>query len=136
MWKIAFRKFEGVWSSKSRPYPFKFFKACLPQMLLDRFLNTLTLYGSFLTQSSDVSIRVTLSTVISISIRYIWHNFEIEVEWSCWHPNLCLIICAHYYVCYTSKFALFRDNQITATEAALHRCSYKKVFWIYAANLQ
>ena len=30
----------------SRPYPFKFFKGCLPQILLGPFLNTLShLYG-------------------------------------------------------------------------------------------
>ena len=27
----------------SRPYPFKFFKSCLPQILLGPFLNTLSL---------------------------------------------------------------------------------------------
>ena len=30
---------EGIWLS--RQYPFKFFKGCLPQILLDSFLNTL-----------------------------------------------------------------------------------------------
>ena len=34
MWKAAFRKF-------GRPYHFKFFKGCLPQILLGPFLNTL-----------------------------------------------------------------------------------------------
>ena len=27
-------------------------------------------------------------------------------------------------------------NRITATEAALQRCSYEKVFWKYVADLQ
>ena len=36
--KAAFIKFEGV----SRPYSFKFFKGCLPQILLGPFLNTLS----------------------------------------------------------------------------------------------
>ena len=35
LWKTAFKKFEGM-------YPFKFFKDCLPQILLGQFLNTLS----------------------------------------------------------------------------------------------
>ena len=35
LWKIAFKKF-------GRPYHFKFFKGCLPQILLGLFLNTLS----------------------------------------------------------------------------------------------
>ena len=35
-------KFEGIWSASSRPCPFKFFKVCLPQILLGLFLNTLS----------------------------------------------------------------------------------------------
>ena len=42
LWKTAFEKFEGVWSALGRPYPFKFFKDCLPQILLGPFLNTLS----------------------------------------------------------------------------------------------
>ena len=38
----AFKKFEEVWSAKSRPHPFKYFKGCLPQILLDSFLHTLS----------------------------------------------------------------------------------------------
>ena len=34
----SLKKFEGVWSA----YPFKFFKGCLPQILLGPFLNTLS----------------------------------------------------------------------------------------------
>ena len=41
LWKTAFKKFEGVWSTSSRPNPLKFFKGCLPQILLGLFLNTL-----------------------------------------------------------------------------------------------
>ena len=40
--ETAFKKFEGVWSALGRPYPFKLFKGCLPQILLGRFLNTLS----------------------------------------------------------------------------------------------
>ena len=36
LWKTAFKKLEVIWSG------FKFFKGCLPQILLSRFLNTLT----------------------------------------------------------------------------------------------
>ena len=36
MWKTAFKKLEGF-----LPYPFKFFKGCLPQILFGPFLNTL-----------------------------------------------------------------------------------------------
>ena len=42
LWKTAFKKFDGIWSALSRPYSFKFFKGCLPQILLGPFLNTLT----------------------------------------------------------------------------------------------
>ena len=41
LWKTAFKKFEVMWSA-SRPYHFKIFKGCLPQMLLGSFLNTMT----------------------------------------------------------------------------------------------
>ena len=37
----SFKKFEGVWSAWSSLYPFKFFKGCLPQVLLGLFLNIL-----------------------------------------------------------------------------------------------
>ena len=44
LWKTTF---EGVWSSLGRPYPFKFFKGCLLQILLGPFLNTLAqMYGN------------------------------------------------------------------------------------------
>ena len=33
-------------SCLSRPYPFKFFKGCLPQILLGPFLNTLSIYDT------------------------------------------------------------------------------------------
>ena len=36
LWKTAFK------FCLSRPYPFKFFKGCLPQILLGPFLNTWT----------------------------------------------------------------------------------------------
>ena len=35
-----FKKFEEVWSALGRPHPFKYFKGCLPQILLGPFLNT------------------------------------------------------------------------------------------------
>ena len=35
------KNFEGVWSALGIPYPFKFFKGCLPQILLGPFLNPL-----------------------------------------------------------------------------------------------
>ena len=35
LWKTAFKKFEGIWSAK-------FFKGCLPQILLGPLLNTLS----------------------------------------------------------------------------------------------
>ena len=38
----SLQKFEEVWSAFSRSYPFKFFKGCLPQILLGPFLNTLS----------------------------------------------------------------------------------------------
>ena len=38
--KTAFKKFEGLWSALGRLYPFKYFKSCLPQILLGPFLNT------------------------------------------------------------------------------------------------
>ena len=44
LWKPSFKKFEGVWSTfvcLSRPYHFKFFKGCPPQILLGPLLNTL-----------------------------------------------------------------------------------------------
>ena len=42
MRKTVFKKFEWVWPALGRPYPFKFFKDCLPQILHGPFLNTLT----------------------------------------------------------------------------------------------
>ena len=41
LWMTAFIKFEAVWSALDIPYLFKFFKGCLPQILLGPFLNTL-----------------------------------------------------------------------------------------------
>ena len=38
LWKIAFKMFGTIWSV----YQFKFFKGCLPQILLGSFLNTLS----------------------------------------------------------------------------------------------
>ena len=40
--KDRLKEFEGVWPALGKPYPFKFFKGCLPQILLGPFLNTLT----------------------------------------------------------------------------------------------
>ena len=40
--ETAFKKFEGAWSASSRPYHFKYFKGCLPQILFGPFLNTLS----------------------------------------------------------------------------------------------
>ena len=40
--KTAFKNFEGVLSALGRPYFFKLFKSCLPQILLGPFLNTLS----------------------------------------------------------------------------------------------
>ena len=37
LWKL-----EVVWSAQSKPYPVKFFKDCLPQILHGPFLNTLS----------------------------------------------------------------------------------------------
>ena len=37
--KTAFKKIEEVWSALGRPYPFKCFKGCLPQILFGLFLN-------------------------------------------------------------------------------------------------
>ena len=37
-----FKIFEGVWSALSRPYHFKYFKGCPPQILLGPCLNTLS----------------------------------------------------------------------------------------------
>ena len=39
MWKRAFKK-----KSQGRPYHCKFFKGCLPQILLRHFLNTLSIF--------------------------------------------------------------------------------------------
>ena len=36
----SLQKIEVIWSALSRPYDFKFFKGCLPQILLGPFLNT------------------------------------------------------------------------------------------------
>ena len=33
--ETVFRKFKGMCSASTRPYPFKFSKGCLPQFLLD-----------------------------------------------------------------------------------------------------
>ena len=40
--KIAFKKFEGIWSALGSLYPLNFFKGCLPKILLGPLLNTLT----------------------------------------------------------------------------------------------
>ena len=40
MWRKAFKKFEVIWSAYADH--FRFFKGCLPQILLSAFLNTLT----------------------------------------------------------------------------------------------
>ena len=43
LWKTAFKKIEvSDMACLSRPYHFKFFKDCLPQILLGSFLNTLS----------------------------------------------------------------------------------------------
>ena len=45
MWKTAFQKFAVIWSA-CRPYHCRFFKGCLPQILLGPFMNTLTQFFS------------------------------------------------------------------------------------------
>ena len=40
--KTDFKTFEGVWSAKNRPYPYKFFKGRLSEILLGPFFNTLS----------------------------------------------------------------------------------------------
>ena len=57
MLKTAFKKFEV-----GRPYHFKFFKGCLPQILLGPFLNTLTHMVVFVICREFVS--CTLSTLL------------------------------------------------------------------------
>ena len=42
LWKTAFKKSEGLCSALSRPWPFEFFKGCLPKIVLGPFLNALT----------------------------------------------------------------------------------------------
>ena len=42
LWKTVFKKFEGVWYTLGRQYPFKFFKGCLPQILFGPLVNTLS----------------------------------------------------------------------------------------------
>ena len=43
LWKTALKKFEGIWSRVPYgPYPFKFYKGCLPQILLGPFVNSLS----------------------------------------------------------------------------------------------
>ena len=42
--ETAFKTFEGLWSA----YPLKCFKGCLPQILLDPFLNNSPILSFFL----------------------------------------------------------------------------------------
>ena len=72
MWKRVLKKFEGVWSALSRPYPFKFFKGCLLQILLGPFLNTLShLY--LVLEMLEIAFYLTLSAFIISFINIIFH---------------------------------------------------------------
>ena len=72
MWKRVFKKFEGVWSALGRPYPFKFFKDCLLQILLGPFLNTLShLY--LVLEMLEIAFYLTLSAFIISFINIIFH---------------------------------------------------------------
>ena len=57
-------------------------------------------------------------------------------------PQGNMIISYDYYEirgCVVVKLLTLKINQVTTfmyVEAAIQRCSYKKVFWKYAANLQ
>ena len=79
MWKTVFKKFEGVWSALNRPYPFKFFKGCLWQILLRPFLEIL----SHLTQFRP---RFYFHTHV-----FRGYNDNIDLKWvkECWptRPN-------------------------------------------------
>ena len=46
-----------VWSALSRPYPFNFYKGCLPQILLSPFLNTYLSRICFSKKLSEMLIR-------------------------------------------------------------------------------
>ena len=42
LWRIAFKKFEGLCFTLGRPYRFKFAKGCLPGILIGQLFNTLS----------------------------------------------------------------------------------------------
>ena len=70
--KICGRQPLEIWSVMvclNRPYPFKFFKSCLPQILLGSFLNTL-----FQMKKKDHWISSTLSK------SFIW--FLLKISWT------------------------------------------------------
>ena len=64
MWKTAFRDMVCL----SRPYPFKFFKGCLPQILLRPFLNILF----------QIPLWVTIWPAIGNTRTNIWNIFKVN----------------------------------------------------------
>ena len=69
MWKAAFKEFEVIWSA----YHFKFFKSCLPEILLGPFLNILTC----ITNDDDTYLVIRLIPFVSLVFFYTpWENMK------------------------------------------------------------
>ena len=78
LWKEAFKKLEVIGSAcLGRPYHFKLFKGCLPQILLGPFSNTLTHVVALLIEEVIWTVRLLLLPSITLcpySSSYWWYN--------------------------------------------------------------
>ena len=103
MWKTAFKKFEEIWSALSRPYPFKFFKRFLSQILLGPFLNILS---HILTMFSNSRYLQHANTPIAITL--VLETFALK-----WHELLSPQFLFMKWPC--NKIDLFSVSKLNCT---------------------
>ena len=102
LWKEAFKKLEVIGSAcLGRPYHFKLFKGCLPQILLGPFSNTLTHVIALLIEEIIWTVRLLLLPSITLFLTQV-HTDDITsltssrnsiIHWNIlsrwvWRPSL------------------------------------------------
>ena len=80
----------NIWGKvfKNRPYHFKFFKGCLPQILLGPFLNTLPHLRSRIYIYNVISVWCNFFGIRYISANPSWRSFILDNFLVFWVPNL------------------------------------------------
>ena len=121
--KTAFKKLEGIWFALGRPYPFKFLKGCIPQILLGPFLNTLShMYFQLLPCVQWLFLNLTEEVVLrSFSGMALLKNFAKftgkqhfrTLLFNPFWPSLAFPIETCHLICNTNQMIGFYVNSIT-----------------------